>query len=384
MRGPLPRRLTRLPLLLSALLLAVLAPPATAHTGGTLSAARLELAEAGAQWQIKARPQDFRHLPQAADPQALGDWLQQRSALHSRQGPCRAGRLHTQPLGEGQQLWRWDYACPGAPRELRLDWLPAMPGHVLLARIDGLPQTLSRERRQIAVGAPPSAAAQLGHSLLEGLWHIAGGWDHLAFLLGLLLLARGLGALVALVTGFTLGHSAALLLSVLGGLRPPASIVEGAIAASIVYVGLPAASRRERAAAVAVIGLIALVGVLLLPAEWAIWTGLALLALAHRRLADEAAPPTGAAAAGLLLAASFGLLHGFGFAGAVLEQAGEAPRLWPLLLGFNLGVELGQLALILPAWWWLGRQRRPHATRWTQAAVCGLGAYWLTARLLAL
>ena len=224
----------------------------------------------------------------------------------------------------------------------------------------------------------------LGHSLLEGLWHIAGGWDHLAFLLGLLLLARGLGALVALVTGFTLGHSAALLLSVLGGLRPPASIVEGAIAASIVYVGLPAASRRERAAAVAVIGLIALVGVLLLPAEWAIWTGLALLALAHRRLADEAAPPTGAAAAGLLLAASFGLLHGFGFAGAVLEQAGEAPRLWPLLLGFNLGVELGQLALILPAWWWLGRQRRPHATRWTQAAVCGLGAYWLTARLLAL
>jgi hydrogenase/urease accessory protein HupE len=136
-----------------------------------------------------------------------------------------------------------------------------------------------------------------------GFWHILDGLDHLAFVLGLMLLVRGRRALVGTVTAFTVGHSVTLSLVVLGFVGLPSRLVELGIAASI-------------------------------------------LVLAVELTRGEGAPASGLRRRPWLMAAAFGLLHGLGFAGALLEvglPAGEVPV---ALLFFNLGIELGQLAFV--------------------------------------
>ena len=135
-----------------------------------------------------------------------------------------------------------------------------------------------------------------------GVEHLMTGLDHLLFVLGLTLLVRG-RKLLATVTAFTAGHSITLSLAVLGVVRVPAAPIELAIAFTIF-----------------------------------------LLAVELTR--DPTAPPTWMRRSPWLMAASFGLLHGFGFAGA-LSAAGLPANEVPLaLFSFNIGIEVGQLAFI--------------------------------------
>ena len=154
-------------------------------------------------------------------------------------------------------------------------------------------------------GSWPGVAAVLATFVPAGIHHIAIGPDHILFLVGLLLLGGSLGRLGLIVTAFTLGHSVTLSLAALGIVTPPASLVEPAIALSIVLVG---------------------VDNLLVGRE----------------------EPTRRRDLRPILAGVFGLVHGFGFA-AVLREFGlpQAALGWSLF-GFNLGVELGQLALVVP------------------------------------
>ncbi len=147
--------------------------------------------------------------------------------------------------------------------------------------------------------------ALAGRYVTLGIEHILTGYDHLLFVFGLLLLAAGTRALVATVTAFTLGHSITLTLAVLDVARVPPAPVEVLIAFSIFV------------------------------------------------LAVELARPDGVAGPTLmrrrpwLMAAAFGLLHGLGFAGT-LRAAGLPSQAVPLaLLGFNAGIEIGQLAFVL-------------------------------------
>jgi hydrogenase/urease accessory protein HupE len=176
-----------------------------------------------------------------------------------------------------------------------------------------------------------------------GITHIAGGIDHLLFVLGLLLLAGSRRELLATVTAFTLGHSLTLSAAVLGLVRVPPAPIEAAIAASILWLAV---------------------------------------ALVRRDGAPRRRPAP--------MAFGFGLLHGFGFAGA-LAQAGLPSADVPLALAsFNAGIELGQLAFVVSvglAARGLGAalRRRP---RWlTPAVAYGIGslaAYWLIARTAAM
>jgi hypothetical protein len=199
----------------------------------------------------------------------------------------------------------------------------------------------------------PSWTATLATFIGEGIWHVWAGYDHVAFLLLLLLpsVLRGTrrewqataGArdvardLLTIVTAFTLAHSLTLALAATGTVRLASGPVEIAIAASIVVAG----------------------ALNLLP-----------------RLARWRLP----------LAFGFGLVHGFGFANALAELVPHGARLVPILTGFNLGVELGQLtvvAIILPL---LLRARRSpfYATRFMPTASLAtaiVGAGWLAARL---
>lgn len=186
--------------------------------------------------------------------------------------------------------------------------------------------------------------------LAEGVWHILHGYDHILFLLTLLLpvlflrrrkqisgnkRAHGV-ELLKIVTAFTLAHSITLALVVLGKISLPASIVEPIIAVSIVVAALNN-----------------------------------LYPLIRARL--------------WMMGFSFGLIHGFGFAGALNELNGGGSILWPLA-GFNLGVELGQLAIVLavlPLAWAVGRMKRSSLAiyRVGSVSIAGLGVLWLVERV---
>jgi len=149
-----------------------------------------------------------------------------------------------------------------------------------------------------AVGGPSRTSLTY---IEEGMRHIAVGVDHLVFVLGLLLLAPGLRALLGIVTAFTLGHSVTLGVATLSGVTPASAPTEALIAGSI----------------------------LLLARELVV----------SRREDRHGRHPAG-------LAAIFGLAHGFGFSGALTEVGVPAGELAAALFGFNLGVEMGQLLFV--------------------------------------
>ena len=179
-----------------------------------------------------------------------------------------------------------------------------------------------------------------------GVEHIATGYDHLLFVLGLLLLATSVRALIATVTAFTLGHSLTLTLAVLGIARVPSAPVEALIAFSIFVLAV------ELARPGTSIGLIR-------RKPW-------------------------------LMAMLFGLLHGLGFA-AALREAGLPAGAIPLaLLCFNVGIELGQLAFVgvVEALRAAASALALRYPAWTRTAVVyaigSLAAFWMMERGLPL
>lgn len=148
--------------------------------------------------------------------------------------------------------------------------------------------------------APSRAGVMRGYFGL-GVGHILGGIDHLLFVAGLLLVARGFRSVLLAVSGFTLGHSITLSLAALGMVRVPVAPTEAAIALSLLYLAREA----------------------LRPGE----------ASLLRRLP-------------MLVSSAFGLLHGLGFAAALGQTGLPQGEVTAALLFFNLGVEAGQLAFI--------------------------------------
>jgi hydrogenase/urease accessory protein HupE len=174
--------------------------------------------------------------------------------------------------------------------------------------------------------------------LLLGVEHILLGFDHLAFLFALLIAGGKLREAVKIITSFTVAHSITLALATLEVIDIPASVVEPLIAASIIYVGLENILRRK------------------IERRW-------------------------------LLTFAFGLVHGFGFASALKDLGvGAGVEAVGPLLSFNLGVEIGQIAvaaLVLPLIWKLRQQPR-FVIRYVPACsilIALAGGYWLWDRL---
>ncbi|MDB6063897.1 MAG: hypothetical protein JWR26_105 [Pedosphaera sp.] len=195
--------------------------------------------------------------------------------------------------------------------------------------------TLACESAVPAISKAPS----FRQFLALGVGHILSGYDHLCFLLGLLIAGGSLREVLKIITAFTVAHSITLALATMNVLNIPPRIIEPLIAVSIIYVGIENILRRD------------------LRRRW-------------------------------LLSFGFGLVHGCGFASALRELGigSDGGGIVVPLLSFNLGVELGQIAiaaLVLPLIWKLKRQPA-FALRYAPACsvmVSLAGGYWLVQRI---
>jgi len=295
--------------------------------------------------------------------------------------------------------WRVECAKPG-PLALVSEVLREVaPSHLHFAKLRGARVvervlTSGAPRWELPRGAQdekPAVGSSLGAYLALGIQHIATGADHLVFLLGLLLLAVTAREVITVVTGFTAAHSITLALAALGRVQPEAAAVEALIGLSIALVAAENAwllGQRPRALpALAVLLLAALavsaaLGAGAIPA--ATYLGLALFVACYFALLARSERP---ARLRFAVAFCFGLVHGFGFAGVLAEVALPKGRLLPALLGFNLGVELGQLAIVALffaatalAARFVRDGARALARDLANAAVCGLGVFWWFSR----
>jgi len=277
------------------------------------------------------------------------------------------------------------------------------PGHVHYARLhaDGLERgeallTDTADRWDIsALGSGRSGTFPAFVSV--GIEHIAGGIDHIAFLMGLLLIAGSIGRSIVAVTGFTLGHSASLAAAVLGYVSAEGRLVEAFIGFTVALVALEYfLLHRRRVASFAlggllvawVTGAIALGAGLLDARAAAGYAGFGVFAAFYLLAANDHGHPDSKRATVLLFIATscFGLVHGFGFAGFLMDTGLLGTSLFLPLLGFNLGVEIGQLivvaaAVVLAA---VLRDRVPRfLPNAVAAGLCGLGLFWFVGRSLA-
>ncbi len=290
----------------------------------------------------------------------------------------RPGALSLRELEPGRYAVQW--SPPTLGQGLRLSADPVFPAHCRLTadRLDcgvrglegpvafpALVGSLSRvvvhvQRRDgtsttaVLSGDSPSLSVRgagtftgTGSGVVQqyttlGIEHILGGFDHLLFVLGLLLLVGFGRRLVATVTAFTLAHSLTLAAAVLGLARVPQPPVEAVIALSILLLAVECSKKDDSLAR---------------RAPWAV-------------------------------AFSFGLLHGFGFAGALSDVGLPRDHVSLALLCFNVGVELGQLAVIAAAYL-LSRllaarlQQAPGLEKAVVYAVGALAAFWSIERTLA-
>jgi hypothetical protein len=196
----------------------------------------------------------------------------------------------------------------------------------------------SKERTYYA-GTTAGALAVIGTFVPSGIHHILIGPDHLLFLLGLLLLAGSWLQLIRIVTAFTIGHSITLTLAALNLVTPPATIIEPAIALTIIFVGADNLLRGEGK-------------------DLRAWAAFA-----------------------------FGLIHGFGFANVLREFGLPQGALGWSLFSFNVGVEIGQLCVVVPLALllrYIWKRDRFIAKRIAMAGsvvVIAAGGYWFVQRV---
>ncbi|MGY3038132.1 hydrogenase/urease accessory protein HupE [Bradyrhizobium sp. USDA 4354] len=265
---------------------------------------------------------------------------------------CSAGDAAILADGDGI-IYRNSFACANAAGDIiyRSTVLtekdPAARQVVLIAQGRSEAQALldaGNTTVTLSSAAPPLWSTMQRY-LLTGVEHIFLGFDHIAFLIAVVLWARRLIPVVKIVTAFTIAHSITLSLAALNVLVVPSSIVEPAIAASIVFVAVENFFSRD------------------VDKRWR-------------------------------MTFLFGLIHGFGFAGALREIGLPPNALVPALAAFNVGVEIGQIAIVALALPLLGLMDRltlagPIAPErssrlvYTMSAVIGLlGSYWLLTRVL--
>ena len=238
---------------------------------------------------------------------------------------------------------RWRLWCPGglAGKSVGVEGIAGSQADVLLRDGRRIRHVLKAEAPSFRIDADSSRAGVFKDYAALGVEHILRGWDHLLFVLALVLLVGWGRLLLWTITSFTAGHSVTLALAALGVVHVPQAPIEAAIALSIYFLAVELASVRQ-----------------------------------GRKTLTQRAP--------WAVAAGFGLLHGLGFAGALAEVGLPTAEIPLALFSFNVGIELGQLAFVgavllaaaalrrVPVAWPHGRRPyRPTASaRWPRSGSC--------------
>lgn len=184
-----------------------------------------------------------------------------------------------------------------------------------------------------------------------GIMHIFTGVDHMSFLLGLVLISSRLRDLVFVVSGFTLGHSITLALAVTGIIRPHAQYIDALVALTIALVGVenivvslekPTKLALATGGFLLVLVLLSIRGIGVLPP--ALLLGAAIFSAAYLLISGQLHD---SGRLRMVVTTIFGLIHGFGFAADLLEAKLPPEKLAQILFGFNIGVEVGQLTVVL-------------------------------------
>jgi len=257
----------------------------------------------------------------AAGATRLGAYLDERVTFEADGQPCRAGQVAVEAVQQSRRFARaaFDVTCPAAIRELAMDYdlfFDLDPRHIGFVAVADQTSRLTAPDHtrlvwQVATGGPSGLIGFIE----SGVEHIVYGLDHILFLVSLLLMAvikragpgqteaivrparEAFAYAAAIVTSFTVAHSITLIGAALGWFDLPSRLVESVIAASILFVAVDNAVRLD--------------------------------------------PPRR-----YLITFAFGLVHGLGFA-SLLRPLLPPEDAVPPLLAFNLGVELGQLGLVL-------------------------------------
>jgi hydrogenase/urease accessory protein HupE len=298
--------------------------------------------------ELDMAPADLMH-PEVVRQQAqrLGELLRPRILLRSTHRLSPTWR-ETELLTDDQAIkltYRIPDAQPGAV-VIDTNLFPYDPNHQTFINIyegSALRQQFIFNARSdehtYYLGTTQGAIEVMKTFIPSGITHIMIGPDHILFLVGLLLLGGTFVALLKIVTAFTIGHSVTLSLAALNIVTPPASVIEPAIALSIVFVGADNLVRGDGR-------------------DLRAWVALV-----------------------------FGLVHGFGFANVLREFGLPREALGWSLFSFNVGVEIGQLAIVLIVTAGLAAVRRYSVALRQRVAVAGsivviaAGTYWFVQRV---
>jgi hydrogenase/urease accessory protein HupE len=312
--------------------------------GGTLRAI-LTFAPGDMEAMANGEKPDLARLETMAS-QSLEIWFDGRQALPLE---AKALRLANKDV-EFELLFHASSANRLRVRSLLLNHLPF--GHrqyfaLIAANGATLAEKLlsgSNQDVDVILASDALGTASTSHPFSEflemGIKHILTGYDHLLFLFALLIGCKRISSVVKVITAFTIAHSISLALATLGWVEIPSHVVEPLIAATIVYVGISNLRRGQ--------------------------------VVSHR----------------VLLTFGFGLIHGFGFAGALREMGvgSNGGAVAVPLLAFNSGVEMGQMmvaAVILPILWRL-KDRSQFTLRWAPACsvvIALAGGFWFIQRV---
>jgi hypothetical protein len=256
-----------------------------------------------------------------------------------------------QALASGAiERWMVDCGRNGMINEtIAIEGLPSSQTDTLLRMqlIDGSMHTtvLRPDSPSFLVPVKVSKTKLSGSYLLLGIEHILGGFDHLLFVLGLLLIVRSTPLLIKTITSFTLAHSVTLAMATLGFVHVPQAPVEAVIALSIIFLATELSKQHGGETG------------LTTRAPW-------------------------------IVALCFGLLHGFGFAGALTEVGLPQTDIPLALFFFNVGVEVGQLMFVAGALFvtWIINKIKLRWPVWVEQApayaIGSLAAFWFIQRTM--
>jgi len=397
------------PLQLVLLALALgLATPAAAHTRSETHSA----------WQIKGSTVhlqftvpdlEAKRLTDGDMPsvEQLGTYIAGHVGAFSGDQACKTVE-GPRPLSaaSGYRRYEFSFECPDSD-DIKVHssaFFELVETHTDFAQIQTdtgafVEELITKDKQTLDVsehsGSPLETAGLLDFMKM-GIMHIFTGVDHMSFMLGLVLISRRVRDLLFVVTGFTLGHSLTLGLAVTGVLRPEAQYIDALVALTIAMIGAEnigdsthkplivalamggimfALAFAKYLGAPVVLPMLILIGGGIFAANYLMLTG---------HLQD-------AARVRLVMTLVFGLIHGFGFASNLLEERIPSSRLAELLVGFNLGVEIGQVTVVLGALlvaYLLVKMRmgmpRPIFTDIAAAFLVGEGLYWFLGRTIIL